>query len=142
MEQNDKTEFDCPRAVESPFKFGKARWRDDGTCSYCGSLSEDRFFEAIAAGAVIGPTDKSYKVYLRGDGFTQTYRNCPRDSDCKGPDTCTHWVTRPISQVKFYFQHLSDEGQHKFIDLYNKKEPKLGYPGRFYVTSFFCSGAA
>lgn len=113
----------CPRAVEngggpdSPFSpplNGEAEWREDSTCSYCGSLSEESFFQAIEAGVKITPTDKSYKVYV--------------DVSVRGAG-------------KFYFQHLSDEGKTKFIDLYNAKKINLGVPGYFYVLPFFVSRA-
>ena len=35
------------------------KWRGDGTCSYCGSISPEQLFKAIADGAEIGPTDKA-----------------------------------------------------------------------------------
>lgn len=111
--------FTCPRAVEdgavSPvFKFGTEHvWREDGTCSYCGSLSEARFFEAVEAGLEVTPTDKSYKAYVRG---------APGGS----------------STGKFYFQHLSEEGRTKFVELVNSKAMKLATPGHFYTTPFFC----
>ena len=44
-------------------------------------------------------------------------------------------------QGKFYFQHLSPEQQNKFIELYNAKKMKLGYPGHFYSRPFFCTPA-
>lgn len=37
----------------------------DGTCSYCGSLTEDLFLKAVRDGCELGPTDKNYKVYVR-----------------------------------------------------------------------------
>ena len=56
-------------------------WRNDGTCSHCGSVSPKRFFAAILEGLEIVPTDKSYKAYIRtGQG----------------------------DMHKFYFQHLSE----------------------------------
>lgn len=109
--------FTCPRAVEdvavSPvFKFGtEHEWRPDSTCSYCGSLSEDRFFHAVEElGLEVTPTDKSYKAYVHGLG----------------------------GSGKFYFQHLSEAGSTKFIELVNSKVMKLAVPGHFYVTPFFC----
>ena len=33
-------------------------------CSYCGSMSPDDFMDHVRAGRPIGPTDKSYKVYV------------------------------------------------------------------------------
>lgn len=67
----DAERFFCPRGPgeDSPFRppfNGEARWRADGTCSYCGSMSAEAFFEAIGAGAELTPTDKSYKVYVGG----------------------------------------------------------------------------
>ena len=130
-EQGEDTVF-CPRAIEngagpdSPFKgpfSGEMTWRDDDTCSYCGSLNPDTLMSRIEAGDVeIGPTDKNYKIYVSnsgGEDFKQTYRNCPEDSNCTGPDDCTHWVTRETSRTKFYFQHLSEEQMIRFIELLN-----------------------
>ena len=110
----------CPRMEEdgtgyaSPFKFGEPEWRDNGTCSYCGSMSPTQFFRAIEAGAEIGPTDKNYKVYVDG-----------------GPDDWNHG--------KFYFQHLDEPDKRRFIDLYNEGVMNLGYPGNFYTRPFFVS---
>ena len=134
-------EFECPRAVEGPFVYGKkAKWRNNHTCSYCGSLSEEKFFAAVEAGVEVGPTDKSYKAYLtsRDKSFQQTYRDCPKDATCTGPEDCTHWVTRDVDHTKFYFQHLSKEGQQRFVDLVSAKKMKIGYPGHFYVRPYFC----
>lgn len=97
----------CPRRVEGPFLQPEFDvWRPDGTCSWCGSLSPDALFTAIEAGEELGPTDKSYKVYV---GHVR----------------------------KFYFPHLSKEEQDRFIDLYNARKIRLGYPGHFYVLPFF-----
>jgi len=97
--------------------------------------------ERLEAGTVeVIPTDKSYKLYLRNDGgeeFKQSYRDCPPDSECTGPDDCTHWVTRDNPQAKFYFQHLSSEQQTRFIELLNEKKMKIGMPGYFYRLPFF-----
>lgn len=119
--------FFCPRSLEngggpnSPFKppmNGEAHWREDGTCSYCGSLSPEQLFAAIDAGHEITPTDKSYKIYV---------------------------VTDTARHAKFYFQHLSPEEQQRFVDLANAqgldRGLKLGFPGHFYVLPFFCSRA-
>lgn len=114
--------FYCPRGhgPDSPFKApfnGEAHWRDDGTCSYCGSLSPELLFDQIAKGAEIGPTDKSYKIYVR-----------LVDHQVRGAG-------------KFYFQHLSSEEQTRFIDLVNSKAMKIGIPGHFYVLPFFARRA-
>ncbi|MCB1422788.1 MAG: hypothetical protein KDJ69_10045 [Nitratireductor sp.] len=114
----------CPRGIESgggpdsPFKApfnGEMEWLDDGTCSYCGSISEGAFFNAIEAGAKITPTDKSYKAYIDMPG---------------------------VGHRKFYFQHLSQEGRARFIDLVNKKKINLAEPGYFYVPPYFAAPSA
>ena len=99
-------EFDCPRVPLGPFNYGRAHWRDNKTCSGCGSLSELEFFAAIERGEKIGPTDKNYKVYV-GD------------------------------RSKFYFQHLSEDGKHRFIPLLNAGSIAIGIPGHFYALPFF-----
>lgn len=98
--------FTCPRQAETGFD-GEATWHDDGTCSYCGSLSPEKFFEAIGAGNEIGPTDKNYKVYVKP------------------------------GHRKFYFQHLDEDGKRRFIDLLNEGNVVIGDPGYFYVRPFF-----
>jgi hypothetical protein len=111
----------CPRAIEngggpdSPFTpplNGEMTWREDHTCSYCGSLSEESFFQAIEEGVKLAPTDKNYKVYV---------------------DVKVHGAG------KFYFQHLSKEGRTKFVKLLNEKRVNLAAPGHFYVLPFFVS---
>lgn len=115
-------------------------WRADGTCSYCGSLSGDAFIKHLKEGGEVTPTDKGYKAYVHGS-FTQTYRNCTSATCKEGPDACTHWVTRPTDTAKFYFQHLDDAQRHEFIQLYNDRKMKVGYPGHFYVLPYFCRSA-
>jgi hypothetical protein len=102
----------CPRRSISSDVYGypaEDHWRDNGTCSYCGSITPKAFFEAIQEGKEIEPTDKSYKVYVKTTQF-----------------------------AKFYFQHLSNEDQDKFIKLVNDKQIKIGFPGYFYTTPYFC----
>jgi hypothetical protein len=112
----------CPRRIEdgradpkSPFHDSGPdldKWREDGTCSYCGSMNPETMLEKAAAGVELIPTDKSYKVYV--------------GSDQRG---------------KFYFQHFDKPQCLKFIELYNAKTLKLGFPGHFYVSPFFMSRA-
>ena len=119
---HDDAMFWCPRQAESrlttPGSKG-AFWKTDGTCSYCGSLSPDQFFAAIEAGAEVGPTDKNYKAYVSGEGTPRT-----------------------DGAAKFYYQHLDQAGRNRFIDLFNAKKMKIGEPGYFYVTPFFCAPVA
>lgn len=57
----------CPRRV---LEFGPWQrtdwdtWREDDTCSFCGSLRPEKFFELVEAGEEVIPTDKSYKAYV------------------------------------------------------------------------------
>ena len=140
----------CPRRMESLMfadKPGEDLYRsDDDSCTHCGSLNPDTFMQRVERGDVrLCPTDKNYKVYIHNDGgeqFKQTYRDCYTQGakDCKH-DTCTHWVTRDMSQAKFYFQHLSDAQKDRFIELLNANSVKMEYPGYFYVLPFFCTRA-
>jgi hypothetical protein len=100
--------FSCPRRAETGFA-GEDSFRADGTCSYCGSMSPDKLFEAIEAGAEIGPTDKNYKVYVESDE----------------------------GHGKAYFQHLGEDEKRRFIDLLNANKIRIGYPHHFYVRPFF-----
>lgn len=111
---NDQVKtFVCPRRAESLLPHTLADGapsdlREDGSCRYCGSSTEDQFFAHVEAGKTVDPTDKSYKVYIHGTGTG-----------------------------KFYFQHLSPEGRSKFIDLYNERKMVMAYPGHFYVRPYF-----
>jgi len=131
----------CPRRVH-PGSGGRDYWRSDGTCSYCGSLDPDSFMARLEAGDVtLTPTDKPYKVYVEnrgGPGFKRNHRDCPPDSPCTGPDDCTHWRTREVGRVKFYFQHLRVHQMQRFIELNNAGRLHIEYPGHFYVLPFFC----
>lgn len=111
----------CPRRMEGgPWKLEENQdsWNSTGSgpsCSFCGSLHPDRFMELARGGWTVGPTDKTYKVYLsspEGEGDRK--------------------------EAKFYFQHLSVQQQDEFIDLVNSRSMKIGYPGHFYVLPFFC----
>jgi len=158
------SKFTCPRRIEdgmdrddSPLRYSGSNqdtYREDNTCSYCGSFNPDTFMERIEAGDVeLGPTDKGYKVYLQnrgGESFKQTYRQCPPEerrivdgkeiiTRCAGPETCTHWVTREREGSKFYFQHLSETQKRRFVDLLNEKKLHIGFPGHFYRLPYFIS---
>lgn len=133
----------CPRFSPGPWEFtGLCEWEKRGACGYCGSLNPEEFMRRIEAGdCEITPTDKNYKAYIRNVGgapFKQTYRACPFDATCTGPDDCTHYVTRDQEDTKFYYEHLDDAQRTRFIDLLNQKKMKLSYPGYFYVLPFFC----
>jgi hypothetical protein len=65
-----ETSQTCPRRMSEfgPWKHeeGLDSWRNDGTCSFCGSMKPEQVFEAIEQGKQITPTDKSYKIYVEG----------------------------------------------------------------------------
>lgn len=60
--------FACPRRVDEwgPWDHEAVvdTWREDRTCSFCGSLEPSDFLEAARGGAELTPTDKNYKVYV------------------------------------------------------------------------------
>jgi len=120
----------------------QSHWREaDNSCSYCGSLNNDVFMERLEAGTIkLSSTTKNYKTYLvnnGGEAFKQTFRNCPRDGTCTGPDDCTHWTTREDTQPKFYFYHLTVEQRKRFVELYNEKKIQFEQYGHFNVFPFF-----
>lgn len=64
-EERIKGTMSCPRRMRASLKTETPdRWRNDGCCSYCGSLSPAELFKRIDAGETIDPTDKDYKVYV------------------------------------------------------------------------------
>lgn len=169
------TEHWCPRRGESVHQPpGPDEWDNRGgiigqedlglSCSYCGSLHPDTFMNLVRAGWVVGPTDKSYKVYL-SEPVTDELRTEKKTRWSNGnigravreaalaagaseaeADAITddHWRTHEEPYVaghrsaKFYFQHLSAEQQDEFIALHNSRQMSIGYPGRFYVAPYFC----
>jgi hypothetical protein len=155
----------CPRqrdeAVLPSQREHRAHWRDDSTCSYCGSLSEGALFEAIERGDEIHPTDKNYKIYIvipnpdagkmrvvsaanyqcEGDGWVQVTEEVLPSLPAEARDDLGKWVqiapTEATKHAKFYFQHLTEFGRGYFLRLYNEGKLKLAYPGYFYVLPFF-----
>lgn len=143
----------CPRRddnhmLHSPLLVGREEdaWMPDEdsrltTCSYCGSLSEDELFHAIDTGVKLGPTDKTYKVYLDIPNpepeklFNVGGRSgipVKVDGVWTYPNREIFWGTRSKFHAKFYFQHLSDEGWQRFTQIYNMRLMNIGYPGFFY----------
>lgn len=112
----------CPRRMEEMGPWAREEGLDgfarghglvgqtDPACTFCGSLSGDRFMELVREGAEVGPTDKNYKAYLHAGGHTE---------------------------AKFYFRHLSEEQRREFVDLLNAGRVRIGMPGHFYVPPFF-----
>lgn len=132
------------------------------SCSFCGSLQPDRFMELVREGWEVGPTDKSYKAYLRQpltpeeeaqqkadwiqrDAVAQAVRELgERDGKAAeqiAADLDEQWAKFPHSsggpEAKFYYQHLSVEQQDEFIALHNERRMKISYPGHLYVLPYF-----
>jgi hypothetical protein len=165
----------CPRRAEAP-----GRWRgDDGvdrredrgslvggigpSCSYCGSLSPEKFMELVEQGWWVDPTDKSYKAYLAepltdaevaaardrwmATDFVARVRSAACADHAGNVDAVVEheWQQMPAAQghgqvrAKFYYQHLSSEQMDRFIEIVNAKQMKIGTPGYFYVLPYFCS---
>lgn len=119
MESEPLKKHACPRrreigAVPTTYPDEDTWTKRDGfwCCSYCGSIHPDDLIRIMQTNGELGPTDKAYKVYVS---------------------------TSDKRWGKFYFQHLSLEQRHQFIDLYNANPRTftIGYPGHFYVTPFF-----
>lgn len=157
----------CPRRSENPISDDlfpdPDDWRTSAhgvrTCSYCGSLSPELFFACAEAGHEIDPTDKSYKVYVRppnpdvgkiveyGHDSGPAFRNGrPTRDDLTEDEIAAGRYRRPLRgpapatlHEKFYFQHLSEADRQRFIQMANAKKFNLAFPGRFYVTPYFCT---
>lgn len=159
----------CPRQTQEATIRAQldheAHWREDGTCSYCGSIREDAFFEAIAAGEQLSPTDKNYKAYIEipdpnvgkmrvissanhlpdnGEWIHVTAESLPGLPAAAAEDMGRWIQIAPHDEkrtAKFYFQHLSETGRAKLIELVNAKAINFAYPGYFYVRPFFAAVA-
>jgi len=155
-------EMICPRRFElggmgvgGPFNYpDHDQWRDDQTCSYCGSMSPETFMQAARDGKSIGPTDKNYKAYVT-EPLTDDEKAIARQQQIG------RYVGMGISEEqatseadadpvlgegkhlgKFYYVHLSEEQQNDFIAMLNAKSVHVGYPGRFYRLPFFITRKA
>lgn len=77
--------------------------------NHCGSMHAEDFLKALEAGAMLIGTDKNYKVYVR-------------NAD---------------DQSKFYFNHLDEAGQWRFIEMFNEKRMNIEPTFGLYVTPYF-----
>lgn len=111
--------FTCPRRAESGADIPGGVFKGHGPnkdefyerdgiehCSYCGSISGEKFMELAKSHTEVEPTDKSYKFYMRGEG---------------------------LPFIKFYTPHLSVEQGDEFITLWKAQQINWGYPGYPYV---------
>jgi hypothetical protein len=158
----------CPRADESPLgsmsAYGKdAYWRappssEHQACSYCGSMHPDELMALVEQGALITPTDESYKIYVEVPhlmagrdiqvgtvtGPTHDYLGKPMFENITPEEKAAGYVHRQriakapaFKTEKFYFQHLSDEQKARFVELINTKVVMFAHPGHFYVIPYF-----
>lgn len=141
--------FVCPRAGESfgPLSKTPAFWEADDTCSYCGSLKPEILLKAIEEGtALLGATDKNYKLYVGGlpdpdAGKPTIYSSANHDPKRDDWVLLTEeiadehqlnsydrtkigsWVKieprRATVHHKFYFQHFDQAQRERFVELYN-----------------------
>lgn len=97
----------------------KDHWRNDGTCSYCGSMSPERLFAVLGAGAQLGPTDKNYKIYVDvGDQeATMAQRSAVKSAGGGG---------------KFYTVNLNSDNALRLRTMIMEGTVAIGYPGYFY----------
>ncbi|MFI5422900.1 MAG: hypothetical protein ACHQWH_03035 [Nitrososphaerales archaeon] len=156
----------CPRRLES-FQHDNGaedEWKSrDGyhACSFCGSMHPDDFFKAIERDQrMITGTDKNYKVYVEivhpqagkiveigsesGPAFNREGKpNKPdltaAERDSGRYDRKIHGTAPPTKNAKFYYQHLDEAGQDRFIHLNNSGdlniEPRFGlYRAPFFAT--------
>lgn len=161
----------CPRQLHEAVMRAQiehqSHWKEDRTCSYCGSMMPEDVFKAIDEGCKIGPTDKNYKIYidLPPTGFERVFGSTwsaesPGNEYIEAtPEICERlkwkpwgeeishhankklWVTTGVDtsiHAKFYFQHFNETERDKFIEAYNNKRINMGYPGHFYVAPYFC----
>lgn len=170
--------FTCPRRIadgmhtaDIPFKMagpGQDSWTTRAGlvgqptgCSYCGSLPGDQFMDAVRAGREIGPTDKSYKLYLKvphpapgslrlvssGTGpasgrpwsdLTRAEKDLIKSEHSLFPKNrkegfYTFATWGELTEAKFYTHHLTEEQGWEFYRLWKQQRIAWGYPGHAYT---------
>jgi hypothetical protein len=155
----------CPRQVHEATlpsqRTHASHWRDDGTCSYCGSLHPEALLGAIEGGtALLGGTDKNY-VDLPNPtpdapviGMSTNMQLTPEQASAQGylpaddaarrtwglsPHTTFYKLSTqgPYLHRKFYLQHFDAGQQQRFVDLYNAKRLQFRNGDGLYVIPFF-----
>lgn len=171
--------FTCPRRAENgmdrddgpflwsgknldEFKKGHGLIGQPSGCSYCGSMSGEDFMEAVKNGAEIGPTDKSYKFYVKGlpregnpddlrvltvsshpgegllswSQLSKKQKKAVKESG-RGTDYKKRFYNfttwGPTVDGKFYTKHLTEEQGWEFAKLQHEGKIRWGYPGGPYV---------
>lgn len=117
-------------------------------CSYCGSMSPEDFMQAVKDGKSIGPTDKSYKLYVsepltdeqkreRLQEQVGRYVGMGMSEDEAKKQAAADPIFGEGEHIgKFYTQHLSEEQGFEFHMLWIDKKINWGYPGAPYVRLF------
>jgi len=135
-----KVDGGCPRRGEGPAGAypGTDTWRREGkvgdvgvhTCSFCGSLRPADFLDLWAPGATVGPTDKSYKLYMdaaapavRGAGKLYTMHLTSADDQARFMVLADDALGQPAPD----FGALGPGAARGRED-----GPKTGFPGYFY----------
>lgn len=140
-----RVEGGCPRRAEGPPGAypGTDIWRREGkvagvrlhTCSFCGSLKPSDFLDLWEAGATVGPTDKSYKIYLDaangavgGAGKLYTVHVVSAEDQERFKRLVADAYEHPIPEWTDAEGHLKLSAGRGRAD-----GPKIGYPGVFYA---------
>lgn len=91
-------------------------------CSYCGSLRPEEFLAGLRNGSYfVGPTDKSYKIYVHAENGTRIAELGDQVSFPAGPTV-----------AKFYTKHLSEDQAWELWQMWDSGTLPFGYPGGFY----------
>jgi hypothetical protein len=140
----------CPRRMTQFGPWPREEGLDDfkkGRCSFCGSASQEDFLQAIRDGKSIGPTDKSYKLYLsepltdeqkaeRRQQQIGRYVGMGMSEDVASAEADKDTVLGEGAHLgKFYTHHLTDQALvDEFDALWGEGKINWGYPGRPYVS--------
>lgn len=109
-------------------------------CTFCGSLDPAVFMRMLRERTVLlGPTDKSYKVYVTataGAPFARRRRTDPGPffGDFHPAHT---WELTHRASTKFYFQHLDEPQRLEFVELLKSGVLQFESGHGFYVLPFF-----
>ena len=114
----------CPRFAHAlPLSPGFVPfWDIVGKCTFCGSITPDALFEAIAGGAEIFGTKKNNKIFIR---YVEV-----------DPDTGRTENTGKAEDM-FQFEHLNEAERERFVVSLNAENITFGYPGHLTTHPFF-----
>jgi hypothetical protein len=111
----------CPSRLWESGPWVSARnmdyWREDYTCSFCGSYHPDEAMRFLRRGGTIVPTDNQNKAYLESNAAVQ--------------------LPGEARRRKIYFHHFQNKHKIEFVNLLYQKKLNIAYPGHFYVLPAF-----